>query len=305
MGPMGKIFGLVALILVFPAFGTPSQDCGMTAYCKSRPDAYKKFVRGPVQTTRPFDQIVKEVKESITTILLGGRSFSKITPQESKIISAIQRVPLLDSKTNEACEYQCRYSLLGFYFPGKGVCLCDSLRMYAEEFVIMIAGHELAHAAGICSFSETGLRPGEHPFDGDTNSPVACLQKLGISKKPDPPPPNLTNDNLCMWSKNSLNEATADLMGFAVLDSHLKAKGLRQTPENWDRLFGFFMFEACQPTPYRPFDHISAPLRIGQISMMFPEIRKAIGCKDYGAPLDCRYKIPAPSLPQTDSKTIY
>src|SRR5262249_24844954 len=126
-------------------------------------------------------RLIKEVRSRVEKVFLKGRTKSQLTPAEQHVINAILRTNVLSPADDLFCKEQCDLGGMAYNYDGN-VCLCPRLEECSDEFLLSVIGHEMGHSGDICNFDETGLKPGEHPFEtpGPSGSVLQCLEAQGV-----------------------------------------------------------------------------------------------------------------------------
>jgi hypothetical protein len=276
-----------------------------------------------------------EVVARFEKVFLKGRKPDQLSSAEKKVLGALSQATG-DVPEDLDCGISCAFGGVAFAI-GKRLCICPFVEKYSDEFIIYLLGHEIGHVADICAFDNTGLAPGEHPFEtaAPGGSVLNCLKQNGISagssdesekalkevgkgdswwdwatgKGDKKEWTDHTRKHVhCFGGKTSsrMREASADIMGFEILSDYLKDHPLKPHPQNFKRLFGMFWEDGCRYSSARDkklqgnLGHPPHIDRLTKIAMSLPAIRQALNCSDHTNNLNCEYQ-PATNKPAANS----
>lgn len=271
-----------------------------------------------------IDRIFSEARKRLPTGFLKGRSRDQLSSAEKAVVTAMEKVKLLDLE-EPPCYRFCEAGGMGSFIPKKGMCICPKVERYSDEFMLFVMAHEMAHAGDICAFDETGLRSGQHPLQqgGGTASVIRCLQNRGISPAGADDSRRIKNvvEKSSLWERilglgdmkwiqrakgdsdcfvsfgtSQLREASADVVAFEVVADFLKDHPLTSKGvDEYFRVFGAFFYEACfelRGTKERAIGarHASSLQRINEIAFALPGLRLRLGCDPRPIGQSCEYR---------------
>lgn len=318
------------------------KDCGLQDYCKSfnrrtmnEPLPGRRSGARNISGGSPNDgsearvnRLYQEALKRLPKVFAKGRQPSR---EERQAIEAMRNTRKLSPQVHPACAMFCMMGgdasiiLLDQGAGTRGICLCPRLNRYADEFLLYVIGHELGHSGDICSFKQTGLKPGQHPLEaaGPGGSVINCLATLGIQSAK---PKDMEIARATVGSKDSfwerligigaladfdketqghshcarqfgpsqMREASADVIGLGVLSDFLEEHPLAKHPDNFKRVFGFFANHACIMNDQFNLSvqaiHPPGLYRVSKIALSMPAIRSALNCSGHTDNLDCSYR---------------
>lgn len=320
----------VILILTAPAFAYAA-NCDEESLCENLNDGFQPEIKADELPEARIERLVEEAKTRLPQVILRGRKPEQATESEKKILKAFAGVGILSPVTDKVCRNSCAIDGYATYFvhPRSGMCICPKSLKNSDETLLMIIAHEVAHAGDICAFENTGLLPGQHPFESAASggTSIQCMETNGVSGGGSAEEPDEINKRLkapnarqlsalfsydsakqlerksyghthCYgpFGKSQMREASADLFSFQVLGSYLKDHPFpRRHPDNFLRAFGPMLTVGCRgrsDSDRRRQSTVGHPPvieRITKIALSVPDLRRALGCTD-AAIKDCDYR---------------